>query len=451
MITINNKEYRNIVEQVQHNKELIEQHYARDRVLAEVGIKVMGQKDDESALVDFIPPGGPEAWGEAYLVGATEPYDIHIWTRPGEWFNIGPLNMIGEQGVPGDSIENAEVTSDNRLKITMDDGREIITNTFNTIKGDPGNVGPANALTAATVNPDYTVTFTFQDGSSATTNKSLRGQPGADSQVPGPQGDKGDPGRSIYIKGIVSTIGELDGINPLDDLYGAYLVGTVSPYLVYIPVAEPASFVYAGQFMGGTVITVGGQTQDTFDADTKLDKITTTGAYRLYGVNPSGNAWNQIIREAPQTTNSAYKYQPVMYDITSGAYVNNGLIRISETPIENYHTASKGYVDNRYRLYRHDINFVANLYGDSYTCYFTLYNTQATPMNNGSLHTDNIITISGVVDRADGRQFPIQYGNINPDVSIVGIYYYDPEEKQMQGVSLDSGDFNTVDTVTRII
>ena len=451
MITINNKEYRNIVEQVEKNRQDIERHYSRDRVLSEVGIKVMGQKDDVSALEGLLPPGGAEAYGEAYLVGTAEPYDIHIWTRPGFWFNIGPLNIIGEQGVPGDSIENAQVTSDNRLKITMDDGREITTNAFNTIKGDTGSPGPANSITAATVNPDYTVTFTFKDGSSATTNKSLRGQPGADSQIPGEKGDKGDSGRSIYIKGIVPSIEELRGINPLDDLFGAYLVGSTSPYLLYVPVQDMAQFVYAGQFMGGTVITVGGEAQDTFNADTKLDKYTATGGgNKLYGVNNDGNQTMFTIRLDPQTgSSSGYKNQIVQYDVISNK--NSGLIRIAETPTQDYHTASKAYVDNRYRLYRHDINFIVDDSGDSYTCYFTLYNTQATAMNNGTLHTDNYIAVNGVVDKADGRQYPIIYGTVNPGISYVILNYYDPEEKQMVGVSLDGASFTVYDTVSRII
>ena len=451
MITINNKEYRNIVEQVQHNKELIEQHYARDRVLAEVGIKVMGQKDDESALVDFVPPGGEEAWGEAYLVGATEPYDIHIWTRPGMWFNIGPLNIIGEQGVPGDSIENAQVTSDNRLKITMDDGREITTNAFNTIKGDTGSPGPANSITAATVNPDYTVTFTFEDGSSATTNKSLRGQPGADSQIPGEKGDKGDSGRSIYIKGIVPSIEELRGINPLDDLFGAYLVGSTSPYLLYVPVQDVAQFVYAGQFMGGTVITVGGEAQDTFNADTKLNKITNgmsniSSSYEyIYVSSKQRNLAPRRMDDRVMSSDEA-KYQIVCRDRNG-----SGNVRVPETPTETYHAASKSYVDNKYHLYRHNINFIAQDSGDSYTCYFTLYNTQATSMNNGDLTTDAYIAVNGVVDMADGRQYPIIYGTVNPGISYVTLNYYDPEEKQIVGVSLDAANFITYDTISRII
>ena len=246
----------------------------------------------------------------------------------------------------------------------------------------------------------------------------------------------------------MASVSELP--TPITDYFGAYLVGTSAPYTLYVPLRDSGTYHNIGPYSGGSIVNVNGEYQQVWDADSKLDKITTTGAYRLYGANASGNEWNPTLRQVPQTTNSAYKYQPVMYDITSGAYVNNGLIRISETPIENYHTASKAYVDNRYRLYRHDINFIVNDSGDSYNCYFTLYNTQASAMNNGTLHTDGYIAVSGVVDRADGRQYPIFYGAVNPGTSYVLLTYYDPEEKQMVAVNLDAATFDTYDTVSRV-
>ena len=179
MITINNKEYRNIVEQVLKNKEDIARHYAIDRVIAEVGIKVMGQLDSEDNLPE-TPPGGAEAWGEAYLVGAEEPYDIYVWTRPGEWFNIGALNIQGKQGPEGDSIESATINSNNQLVLTMSDGREVITqNAIQTLKGDKGDTGPINSIAGFTIdNTTYQPTLIFQDGSSATAALSIRGPKG---------------------------------------------------------------------------------------------------------------------------------------------------------------------------------------------------------------------------------------------------------------------------------
>ena len=155
------------------------------------------------------------------------------------------------------------------------------------------------------------------------------------------------------------------------------------------------------------------------------------------------------IRPDPQTgSGSGYKNQVVQYDIISNK--NSGLIRIAETPTQDYHTASKAYVDNRYHLYRHDINFIVDDSGDSYNCYFTLYNTQATAMNNGTLHTDAYIAVNGVVDKADGKQYPILYGTVNPGISYVTLNCYDPEEKQMVGVSLDAANFTVYDTVSRV-
>ena len=116
---------------------------------------------------------------------------------------------------------------------------------------------------------------------------------------------------------------------------------------MYIPVESTNSFVYAGQFMGGTVVTANNIVQDTWDADVKLDKITTAGGgNKLYGVNNDGAQKMFTIRADPQTGNSGtYKNQVVQYDVANNK--NTGLIAIAETPIENYHTASKKYVDGK--------------------------------------------------------------------------------------------------------
>ena len=77
MLKIGDKTYRNLEEQVQKNKEDIEMHYKRDRVLADFGIKIIG------ALATWPdpPPAAPENYGDAYAVGTQAPYFFYIWTR----------------------------------------------------------------------------------------------------------------------------------------------------------------------------------------------------------------------------------------------------------------------------------------------------------------------------------------------------------------------------------
>lgn len=104
MITVNNKQYRNLEEQVQKNKEDIAKHYEVDRVLADWGIKVIGVVDD----INNIPEAEYE-YGDAYGITSTDPMQYVIWTRANEnvgqpepyWLNIGALSLVGPRGPAG--------------------------------------------------------------------------------------------------------------------------------------------------------------------------------------------------------------------------------------------------------------------------------------------------------------------------------------------------------------
>lgn len=387
MITINNENYLNIVERVEKNTALIEQHYARDRVLAEVGIKVMGQLENQPAD-DQLPPGGTEAWGEAYLVGAAEPYDIYIWTRPGEWFNIGPLNMIGDQGPAGDSITKAEITTDNKLKITMSDGRVITTSTaMATVQGEKGDIGPANAIVSLTIDPQsYKPTLTFKDGSAAMGNVSIRGPQGEQGEQ-GIQGPQGVPGLFYYIRGIVDSVNELKQI-PITDMRFAYLVGTTSPYLMYVPVGPntvDAQWIYVGGFNTGSVITVDGNAQTQYEMNNKISVAEPKTGYQAYIQPP--NSTNVITQLLRPNINTADKYQFVIRDVIGNT--NSGQIQVPETPISSYHAASKAYVDKfaaqiGVKYYQHNIQITIN---NNTNIYLTHITGKQTPYTQGTIST----------------------------------------------------------------
>lgn len=99
-------EFRNLVEQVQKNKEDIAKHYDATKVLAEFGIRMLGRYDSYSDI-ENIDEG--ENYGNAYLIGSEEPYDVYVWTRAnpnsGEenpyWLNIGPISLVGPEGPQG--------------------------------------------------------------------------------------------------------------------------------------------------------------------------------------------------------------------------------------------------------------------------------------------------------------------------------------------------------------
>ena len=102
MIKINNEIYRNIQEQVQANKDAIEAFTNVEFTLDNVGMRVWGKVKQPSDI-----PIGTREFGDAYLVGISEPYDIWIYTRTltpgleGTFINMGPLNIVGPEGAQG--------------------------------------------------------------------------------------------------------------------------------------------------------------------------------------------------------------------------------------------------------------------------------------------------------------------------------------------------------------
>ena len=203
-ITIDNKTYRNLEEQVLKNKEDIARHYEVDRVLANFGIKVLGVYD----TVDQLPTEGNE-FGDAYGVRSTSPMDYYVWTRAnanvGEpndyWLNVGALSIVGPQGAQGIqgqkgdtgvrgskwySGSGAPTTSTAYLPydhyLDTSNGNVYIYSTVNSwllqgnIRGVQGVQGPTGA----------------------------RGEQGIQGPI-GPQGPKGDTGSSFSIGGLLES------------------------------------------------------------------------------------------------------------------------------------------------------------------------------------------------------------------------------------------------------
>ena len=105
MLTIGDKEYRNLEEQVRQNQKDIKYILEEEGVLNEFGIKVVGQVNSQTALPD--PDSYEGEYGDAYAVGAATPYELYIYTRQfsghtgPQWFNIGTFPMAGPKGDPG--------------------------------------------------------------------------------------------------------------------------------------------------------------------------------------------------------------------------------------------------------------------------------------------------------------------------------------------------------------
>ena len=83
----------------------------------------------------------------------------------------------------------------------------------------------------------------------------------------------------------------------------------------------------------GTIVKVNGEAVSEFDADTKLDKVTSTAnKQRLYGINPDGT---QTVKNI-----GGSGYDIPVRDVS-------GHISVPVTPKSDGHAASKQYVDGK--------------------------------------------------------------------------------------------------------
>lgn len=225
MIRVGDKTYRNLEEQVLENKEQIAKHWSIDRVLADYGIKVLGQRDTVEEILD-IDEG--ENYGSAYLIGAAPPYLTYIWSRPdpnaGEdhayWLNIGYISIIGPAGPIGPQGPKGATGAKGP-------------------KGDQGEVGPQGP----------------QGPKGDKGDKGIQGEPG-------PQGPQGAPTAYLKIKGILNNTSQFP--NPADaDPTDAYLFGTYAPYTLYIIIN--GAWKQVGTFSIGTTVSIRGNYESTVE------------------------------------------------------------------------------------------------------------------------------------------------------------------------------------------
>lgn len=437
---IYNKSLNVLEKQVYDLSKAVQAHWTVDRVLADFGIKIMGQVNT-AELLPTIPPGGTEAYGEAYAVGIEAPYQVYIWTRPDAyhaeayWFNIGYISIAGPQGAPGDEIASATINSNYEIVLTMNDGRVITVSGSvrgeKGEKGDKGDTGPQGP-----------------QGRQGNT-----GDPGPR----GPEGPAGPPGY-FNVLGTLSNEDQLPTASSVD-LGSAYLVWHAvsgeengGHYDLYLNITSEGRQVWqnTGRVSAGTYIYQDGQVINEFNADTKLDKITTSGGgNKLYGINNDGEQKTYTIRTDPVTNSGNYKNQIVQYDVTSGKSVNNGLIRIALTPLEAYHTASKSYVDNKFKVYQHNQHLVLTNSDESVDIYYTCYdggvNAKGYMKTNGRTGS-----LSGYYTTSSGNQLPILYGEIDTSNSNMTVAVADSQ--LVSDYVLDSFSIADItDTVTRVI
>lgn len=189
MITIDNITYRNLQEQVQKNKSDIAAIRNVEFTLNNMGITVLGKVATEADI-----PVGTYNYGDAYLVGLTEPYDIYIFTRDdanGSFINMGPLAIVGPQGPAGPAGEQG---------VDGERGSKIFT----------GQISPASLTTTDYIEGDVYIRLTSENSFNGDVYQYKNLTWTKVGNIKGPQGDQGIQGNSPYIE---NSYWYINGVN----------------------------------------------------------------------------------------------------------------------------------------------------------------------------------------------------------------------------------------------
>ena len=247
MITIDNKQYRNLEEQVKKNKDDIQYILEEEGVLNEFGIKVVGEVDTAGDLPD--PTTYEGEFGDAYAVGTTTPYELYIYTRASGshatnyWFNIGQFpapstvpGPQGPQGVKGDTGTRGSTWTNGTSAPTSTSGYLTNDKYLNTSNGDVYN---------------YTGS-TWQLVGNIRGPQGIQGPQGnvgpvGPQGIQGPIGPQGEPGPAFVIAGTVANEGQLPAPSTLADNI-AYLVGNdADGYNLYVQLQDTQTWKNIGK------------------------------------------------------------------------------------------------------------------------------------------------------------------------------------------------------------
>ena len=292
MIKYDNYELRNLEEQVQYNSDRIQAIIEGNEVLAEMGIRVVGQVNEEASLPEPALYHG--VYGDAILVGIEPPYDFYIFTRPFEgndepqWFNLGYFPVAGPQGpqgVQGPTGPKGEATKW-YIGATEPNSAGLVKPAGDFYLRFTGPNEPSNGgVYVSTGNGSWTLQANIRGPQGLTGANGPKGDKG-DQGDQGPAGPAGPAGEFITIKGELGNLDQLAQIPP--DSVGresAYLVPVDNVKHVFVIAGEEDNlqWVDAGSFgQGGTKVTVGGVYQQNWSADTKLNRATTTSGKHVY-------------------------------------------------------------------------------------------------------------------------------------------------------------------------
>ena len=304
-ITIDGKTFRNLEEQVQKNKEDIARHYAIDRVLANFGIEVIGQKSDASELPDPITFADmyDNPYGKAYAVGETEPYNYYVYTRPdvnaghetNYWLNVGGLGIVGPQGPQGVQGPQGEAGASSTwfagvsppmennkngdMFLQLNSG-DATGNIYRYVQGG-GWQGPVGNIRGP------------QGPQGARGLQGVQGPQGPQGPQ-GVQGPQGTPGQTFHVEGELANTGQLP--TPTQAIRaGAYLIPseTVSgEYDMWVIVGGHNEGDTLTWFNAGQVTTQGGGVKIVFGT---IRNVNNLGAVKLFSVEITEEEKSAII------------------------------------------------------------------------------------------------------------------------------------------------------------
>lgn len=230
MIIVNNKELRNIQEQVEKNKDDIEHIVKSGGVLDEFGIKVVGEVstiEELPTVADYKLAHTDWEYGDAYAVGTAAPYTLMILTRANDtitedhWFNIGNFpepGPQGEQGIPGPKGDTGAQGSRGATGPMGPQGPQGPQGAQGPrgLKGDKGDTGPQGP--EGPKGADGTVSFDELTPEQQASLKGPKGDKGDTGPMgpQGPQGIQGIPGEQgpIGLQGPKGDTGEQGPIGP---------------------------------------------------------------------------------------------------------------------------------------------------------------------------------------------------------------------------------------------
>ena len=295
----------------------VNEHYKIDRVVADLGIKVIGTAASYEDLIEKFPAATfretyGETYGAAFKVGEGTTADYYVLTRPDinsgnpddYWLNIGNLIAEGPQGEPGkpgesikgDTGERGSKWYVNTTPPVSTAGYMVLDVWLNTSTGDVyqnkngiswtkiGNIkgrDGANGLNGNT--PIITISNGYWYINGVNTGQPSRGEKGQD----------GEDALPFHVEGVVSAAENLP--EPTQDIRaGAYLVGVVDFDLYVIVGPHDADDSQLSWFNAGKVVSVGQRGPGMYAYDGTITTYPNTSTIYNYSYS--------FVKAGPNTT-----------------------------------------------------------------------------------------------------------------------------------------------------